>query len=119
MRPTFLAKTIDFFPFLYYNNWKCIFSVKGSHTMSELIERELGDSLIYDGAVVKLHKYTVSLPDGKTAFVQQRRLGRENNLVAIPLLFFLGKILVFCFHGQNLVYHGLNALDLPLRAGTE
>ena len=36
--------------------------------MSELIERELGDSLIYDGAVVKLHKYTVSLPDGKTAY---------------------------------------------------
>ena len=36
--------------------------------MSELIERELDASLIYDGAVVKLHKSTVSLPDGKTAY---------------------------------------------------
>lgn len=36
--------------------------------MSELWERTLSDQLIYDGAVVKLHRYTVALPDGKTAF---------------------------------------------------
>ncbi|MBQ2767371.1 MAG: NUDIX hydrolase [Clostridia bacterium] len=36
--------------------------------MSDFIEKTLDDQLIYDGAVVKLHKYTVALPNGKTAY---------------------------------------------------
>ena len=36
--------------------------------MSELYEKTLNDQLIYDGIVVELHKYTVELPDGKSAY---------------------------------------------------
>ncbi len=36
--------------------------------MAQLREEALSDQLIYDGAVVELHKYTVSLPDGRTAY---------------------------------------------------
>ncbi len=36
--------------------------------MTKLHEKELADQLIYDGAVLALHRYTVSLPDGNTAF---------------------------------------------------
>lgn len=37
-------------------------------SMSELYEKPLADQLIYDGIVVKLHKYTVELPDGRQAY---------------------------------------------------
>ena len=48
--------------------------------MSDFVEKTLEDQLIYDGAVVKLHKYTVALPNGQTAY---REIVRHTGAVCV------------------------------------
>ena len=65
-----------------------------------------------------------SLPDGSKCLGEQTIQGFTLVQAVFQLLgfgfqCFLGKRLVCFFHAQNFIYHGLNFLNFPLRAGAE
>ena len=88
-------------------------------------------TLVQNDAAHQLHREGAhsqhpvgSLPDGSKCLGEQTIQGFTLVQAVFQLLgfgfqCFLGKRLICFFHAQNFIYHGLNFLNFPLRAGAE